>query len=159
MWALSITISGSVLCTSGVVSLHTTISGHFNKVQGTIETARQVGHVNVKAEFLTKQVEGLVRGVAVHQVDTRTNVGGVGAVGNKLQSQGVARSGDTVCSTVVGTIESATLGASGAVWAHGSVPFVSGVAVVGLLVKSARERLVPTKLYVHRPKHEASASY
>lgn len=49
VWALGITISGTVLSTSSVSShTHVTIFGHLNEIQGTVDTAWQVGHINIK---------------------------------------------------------------------------------------------------------------
>lgn len=95
--ALSIAVTGSVLGTGLVVALaHTTVSGHLDEVESTVETARQLGNIDVEGELLADQVEHLVLGVGLHEVRTRTNVGGVGVLGHELEAQRVAAGGDTV---------------------------------------------------------------
>ena len=71
----------------------------------------------------------LVLGGGLHEVGTRTNVGRVGALGDELEVQGVAAGGDTVGAAVVGAVNAALRGASGARSAERGVPLVSRVAV------------------------------
>jgi hypothetical protein len=129
--ALSIAITGSVLGTSLVVGLggHATIGLHVGEVEGTVKTARKVGDIDVKGELLVLDLEHLIFGVVRgHEVDTRTNVG-AGALGDKLHGKSVSRGGDTICATVVGTLNGAVLGAGDGVRAEGGIPSVTGVAV------------------------------
>ncbi len=131
MGALSIAVTGSVLGTSLVVGLggHATISGHVGEVEGTVETARKIGDIDIKGEFLVLDLEHLVLGrVRGHEVDTGTDVG-IGTLGDKLHGDSIARGGDTVCTAIVGTIDGAVLGAGDWVGAKGGVPGVTGVAV------------------------------
>jgi len=95
--ALRIAVTGSVLGTGLVVALvHATISGHLDEVQSTVQTARQLGNIDVEGELLADKVEHLVLGVGLHQVGTGTDVVTVRALGDELQGQGIAARGDTV---------------------------------------------------------------
>lgn len=95
--ALSIAVSGSELGTGLVVALvDATIGGHLNEVKSAVQTAGQLGNVNIEGELLADDVEHLVLGVRLHQVGTGTNVSGVGALGDELQGELVAAGGDTV---------------------------------------------------------------
>jgi hypothetical protein len=74
---LRITVSGSILGTGlvGGVLLHTAICVHGHEVQSTIESAGQVGYVNIKSELLvTGKLEHLIGGIVVHEVGTRADV-------------------------------------------------------------------------------------
>ena len=89
--------TSSVLGTSLVVALvDTTVGSHLNKVESTVQTARQLGDVDVEGELLADEVEHLVLGVALHEVGTRTNVSRVRALGDELEGQRVAAGSDTV---------------------------------------------------------------
>lgn len=95
--ALGVAVSSSVLGTSLVVALvDTTVGSHLNKVESTVQTARQLGDVDVEGELLADEVEHLVLGVALHEVGTRTNVSRVRALGDELEGQRVAAGSDTV---------------------------------------------------------------
>jgi hypothetical protein len=95
--ALRIAVTGSELGTGFVVALaEATVGGHLDEVQGTVQTARQLGGVDIEGELLADEVEHLVLGVGLHQVGTGPNVGAAGALGNELQGQSVAARGDTV---------------------------------------------------------------
>ena len=94
---LTVAVTSSELGTSLVVALaDATVSGHLDEVESTVETARKLGDVDVEGKLLSDEVEHLVLGVALHEVGTRTNVGGVGTLGDELNAQGVAAGGDTV---------------------------------------------------------------
>lgn len=109
----------------------TTIGVHGNKVEGTVETAGQVGNVNIEGELIVEQVEHLVAvlGARLHEIDTATDVSAVGVVGDELQVQRAAAGGNTVRARVVSAIDTAVLSAGSAIRAVGGVPFVAGVAV------------------------------
>ena len=128
--ALRVAVTGTVLGTCLVVGElgHATIGVHLDEVEGTVETAREVGHVDVESELLVEEVEGLVGGVVLHQIDTRTNVG------SSLERKGKGISGrrDAVGARVVCTVESAVLRASVAIGAQGRVPLVTRVAVLDI---------------------------
>jgi predicted ABC-type sugar transport system permease subunit len=127
---LRITVASSVLGTSlvGGEFGHTTIGVHLGEVEGTVETAREVGDIDVERKLLVEELEHLVGGVAGHEVDTRPNVR-LGRSGDEFESEGVAGGGDTVGTLVVGTVEGTVRRASGTIGAESSVPGVAGVAV------------------------------
>lgn len=128
MGALSIAVSGSVSGTSLVSSVvgQSTVKLHLGEVEGTVESAGEVGHVNIEGELVVLQVEALVGAVVCQKVDTRSNVG----TGDESEGKRIISSLDTVNTLVIGPIKSALGGASHSVWAEGCVPFVAGVAVV-----------------------------
>lgn len=127
MRALRVTVSSTVLSTSlvGGELGQTTVLVHLGEVECTVETAREVGHVNVEGELLVQELEHLVCSVGLHEVDTRADVG----ASLELESQGIAAGGDTVCAGVVSTVDRAVLSAGRRVWAKSGVPGVTGVAV------------------------------
>jgi len=59
--ALSITVTSSVLGTGLVVGVlgHTTILGHLNKVESTVETTGELRDIDIKRKFLVVGVEHL----------------------------------------------------------------------------------------------------
>lgn len=83
--ALSVTVTSSVFGTSLVVgeARHTTILVHGDEVESTVETAREVAHVNVKGKLLVLELEHLVVSVVLHEVDTGPDVLGVWALGDE----------------------------------------------------------------------------
>lgn len=82
--ALRVTVPNTVLSTSLVVGVlgDTTIGVHGHEVEGTVQTAREVGDIDGEGELLVQQVEDLVVGVIGHQVGTRSDVG----TGNEVQA-------------------------------------------------------------------------
>lgn len=131
--ALRVAVTSSVLCT-GLVGWepgYTTIGVHLREVDGTIETTREVGDVDIECEFLVEEFEDLVFAVAGHQVDTRANVLSVRVVLDELESESVSAGGDTVGVGVVGTIDSAVCSTGGGVRANRGVPGVASVTVGG----------------------------
>lgn len=76
----------------------------------------------------------MVLGFRVQQVQTGTDVG-VGALGDKVDFERVARGGDTVCAGVVSAIESAVSSGSTGRRSNRCVPGVAGVAVCRATVK------------------------
>jgi len=132
VWTLGIAVSRTVLCTSLVSGglRHTAVGVHGDEIQSTVKTARQLGHVDVEGELLVAQIEHLVFRVGgVHEIDTGTDVLGVGAVGNELQSEGVSGGGNTIGAAVVCAVKSTVGSACLTVGAERRVPFVAGVAV------------------------------
>jgi hypothetical protein len=96
------TRTSSVLGTSLVVALaKATIGGHLDKVESTVQTAGKVRDINVEGELLIDQVEHLVLGVCLHEVGTGSDVARVLALGDELECQGIAASGDTVSTLAV----------------------------------------------------------
>ena len=85
------------LSTSLVVALvDATVGGHLDKVEGTVQTARKLGDVDVKGELLVDEVEHLVLGVRLHEIGTRTNVAGERALGDELEGESVVAGSDTI---------------------------------------------------------------
>lgn len=130
---MRVAVASSVLGTSlvGAILGCTTISIHLREVERAIKAARKVGDVNVKSELLIEEVENLVVAVVCHEVHTRTNVCLL-ALSDEFHGERITASGDTVCATVVSTIERTVLGASRVVGAQSLVPGVTGVAVSGI---------------------------
>jgi len=129
--ALSIAVAGTVLGASLVarVLAHTTISVHGDEVEGTVETAAQVRDIDIEGELVAEELEHLVLGVVLHQVDTRADIGAVLVLGDELEVQGVTAGGDTIGRRVVSAVDAAGLGAALAIRADGGIPLVAGVAV------------------------------
>lgn len=127
MWALRVTVTSSILGTSLVIGElgHTTICVHRDEVKSTVETTREVRHVNIECELLVLQLEHLVLGRARHEVDTRTNVGAC----HELEGERITTGSDTVSARVICTVQSTVLGASGGIGTEGGVPAVTGVTV------------------------------
>ena len=151
MGALSVAVASSVFGT-GLVSRETgetTICVHLGEVESTVETAREVGDIDVESEFLVLELEHLVGGVGGHEVDTRSDVLAVGVGRDELERQGIATGGDTVGGSVVSAFESAVLGAGDVVGAESSVPGVAGVAV-GVLTGSRGVEPAPVGVYEYR---------
>ena len=125
--ALRIAVTGTELRTSlvGRELRETTILSHLDEVKSTVKTAGKVGHVDVEGELLVQELEHLVVGSVLHQVDTGADVG----AGDELEGERIAASGDTVGASVVSTVNSAVLSASGGIRADAGIPSVAGVAV------------------------------
>ena len=125
--ALRVAVSRTVLGSGLVVGVlgHATILVHGGEVEGAVETAGQVGHVDVEGELLVEELEHLVVGVVLHEVDTRADVG----ARHELERERGAGGRDTVRARVVRAVEGAVLRAGHAVGAEGSIPRVTGVAV------------------------------
>ena len=128
--ALRVAVASAVLGASLVawVLCHPTVRVHLGEVQSAVETAGELGNVDVEGELLVQQLEHVVARVRLHQVDTGPDVL-VGAGGHKVELERGAGSGDTVGTSVVGTVQSTVLRARGRRCADGSVPLVTGVAV------------------------------
>ncbi len=134
VWALSIAVTGSVLG-AGLVSRVfglSTISFHLREVESSVETAGEVGYIDVEGEFHLLELEHLVGAVAIgHEVNTGPDVGRVWAVGDEFHGEGIAGGRDTVGAAIITAVESAVLGACGRVGAEGRVPGVASIAVGG----------------------------
>lgn len=129
---LGITVSSSVFGASlvGRESGHTTVSVHLYKVEGAVETARQLRDINVEGEFLIVAVEHLIVRLTArsHQVNTGADVLLL-AIRDELESKGVTGGGDTISCSVVSAIESTVSCASGTTWASRSIPSVSSITI------------------------------
>jgi hypothetical protein len=130
--ALRVAVAGTILGASGVVGLSrlATVESHLGEVDGTIETAAELGHVDGEGELLVDKLEGLVAAVrAVHQVETRANILAVRVLSHECECRCIAGGRDTVGTRVVGAVEGTVLSASRVVRAKRCVPLVTGVAV------------------------------
>ncbi len=97
--ALGVAIASPVLGTSLVrrEPAGATVLVHLDEVERTVETAGEARHVDVEGELLVLQVECLVGAVILgEEVDTRTNVRRVRALGHELETEGIAARRDTV---------------------------------------------------------------
>lgn len=130
VWALGITISGSVLRSSLVRSVlgHATVGIHGGEVDSSVESTWQVRHIDVEGELLALQAEHLVFGVIGHEVDSASDVL-LCARGHEFEGQGVTSAVDTVGAGVVSSLHGAVGGTCGGIGAESSIPGVSGVAV------------------------------
>lgn len=128
--ALCITVASSVFGTSLVVVVlgETAIRVHLNEVKGTIETARQIRHVDVEGELLVPKIERLVVGVVGHKIHARANVGGVMVTRYELDGEFTTSGCDPVRASVVATFQCAVLGAGYGVRTHRRVPCATCVA-------------------------------
>jgi len=125
--ALRIAVASTVLGTSlvGGETGHATVCVHGREVDGTVETTRELGNVDVEGELLVQELEHLVFGVAVEEVDSGTDVLSVGVALDELESQGIAAGRDSISSGVVSPLESAVGGTNGVAGTDGCVPGVS----------------------------------
>jgi hypothetical protein len=82
LWALSITVSSSELCTGFVTFIftHTSIFLHFDKVKGTINTAWHVRDIDGEGELFVLKFEHLIFILGVHHVGSGTNVLSIGSL-------------------------------------------------------------------------------
>jgi hypothetical protein len=139
MRALRVAVSSTELGTSLVRRElgHTTISVHLDEVQSTVETASKFGEIDIESELLVKEAEHLVLGFALHEVNTAPDVSTVFALGHELECETVRRSGDSVGTGIIGTLQSAVASACSSVGAERGIPFVSveAVGVVGFVVQ------------------------
>lgn len=129
--ALGVAVTGTVLGTGLVVGLAAlaTVRGHGDEVESRVQTALDGGQVDIEGELVAHQGEHLVLLFAAHEVGTGTDVGAVLVLGDKVQGEGIAAGGDTVGGAVVGTLDSAVLGAVVAAGADVG----PGIAVVAVL--------------------------
>jgi len=130
---LGITISGSILGTSLVCreSAHSSVFVHLREIECAVETARKVGHINVKCELLAEQLEHLIFGRAAssHQVCSRSDIARTAAFRHEVELESIARGCDAISTGVVGSVQSTVGGTLYAIWAHGCIPGVTSVAI------------------------------
>lgn len=106
--ALRITVSNTILSSSLVsrVSAHSTILVHGHEVKRAIETARKVGDIHIEGELVVQEVELLVRGIGVHKIEARPNIGSILSNSDELKLEGISACGSTVCGSVIGSLKS-----------------------------------------------------
>lgn len=124
LWQLTILGTGLVVR----VQRSTTILGHADKVKSTVQAARKMRHIDIECELSVQESEHLVIGIISHEEHAGSDVS-VSAVGDKVESQGIAGGGSSISARVVSTIELAVLCASSVVGAEGWVPGIAGVAI------------------------------
>jgi len=129
-WALSITVSSTILGTGLVAGVErsTTILGHADEVKSTVQATRKMRHIDIECELLVQETEHLVVGVIGHEEHAGSDVS-VCTLGDKVESQGIASGGSSICSGVVSTIELAVCCASSVGRAECWVPGIASVAV------------------------------
>lgn len=130
---MRITITSSVLRTSLVARefSKTTVCVHLREVESTVETTWKVGDIDVESKLLVEDLEKLILTVAVHEVNTGTNVLPIRVVRHEFESECIAHDADTITTRVIRAVDSTVRGAGLAIGADGGVPGVSGVAVGG----------------------------
>lgn len=79
--------------------------------------------------IMLEEVSHLVIVCILHEISARSNVGGVLALGDELESKRVTRSRDAICTTVIRTLDGTVLCTGCVVWTSGGVPLVSIEAV------------------------------
>lgn len=129
--ALRITVANAVFRTGfvGGVFLHSAISIHGNEVQGSVKSAWKVRYVHIESELVVQELELGVRCISIHEIQTRTNIGSIGALGDESKLQRVAARGSSVSSRVVRAFQSTVRSTFSVVWAQGRVPCISSVAI------------------------------
>jgi len=129
--AINSTHSCAVFGTSlvGRVLGHATILVHGDKVQGRVQAALDGREIDIEGELVVHEGEHLVLGGAIHEVETRADVGAVLVLREELEGEGVAAGRGAICLAVVGTLEGALRGAVGGA-AAGIGPLVAVVAVL-----------------------------
>lgn len=90
-------------------------------------TYRKLAEIDIKSKFVANQVELVVLGGGVHEVETTANVL-ARALRNELQREGVSAGLNTVGARVISSIQDTVGGASLVIGAERSVPSVSSVA-------------------------------
>ena len=126
--ALRVAVSSSELGTSLVVGElgHATVSLHLGEVEGTVQATRKLGNIDVKSELLVEELEDLVAGVGIHEINPRAHVGrAISAAGHEFQAQRVARIGNAVGALIVCAIKSTVCGTGFAIGTKGSIPAVT----------------------------------
>ena len=124
---MRIAVACAVLGTSlvGGETGHASICVHGREVDSTVETTGELGNVDVECELLVQELEHLVFGVTVEEVDTGTDVLSIGIALDELESQGVAAGRDTVGAGVVSSLKGAVCSADRVAGTDGRVPGVS----------------------------------
>lgn len=139
---LSIAVSSTVLGTGLVVRVlsHATVFVHRDEVQCAIQTAREVREIDIKRELLVQQTEHLVRGIRLHEIQSRANVS-TRALRHKRQLQRIPTGCGAVSGTIICALESAVGCACLVVLTESGVPRVACVAI-GVLWKTSASALL-----------------
>lgn len=133
---LSVTVSSTVLGSSLVVRLRrkTAVFLHGNEIQSTVHAALDTGQVDVESELVVQELEGLVLAVPIHEVHAGANVLAVLMLLDELQGHGIAAGRDAVGAAVLGSLNSASLGAV----VSGRAQTSPRVSIITVLVSAGR---------------------
>jgi hypothetical protein len=128
MWALSITVSGSILSTGSIELTLTSIFLHLNEVQSTIQTTSKLRIVDSEGELLVLEFQHLVVVIIFHQVCTRSNISAVGTLRHesKFETRATSLNAIGVGVLLICSLHNALRGASCLITAR---PSVASVAV------------------------------
>ena len=75
MRALCITISSTVLSTGSISTLTLiTVLAHLYEIEGAIQSAWELGNIDIKSELYTPKLEHLIVIVVTHHIHATTNV-------------------------------------------------------------------------------------
>lgn len=86
-WALSITVSSSVIST-GVVSrelVESTVMWHLGEVESSVDTAWQLRNIDVEGELSVNEFEHLILVITTHEIVSRSDVLSVLTVSNESE--------------------------------------------------------------------------
>jgi hypothetical protein len=106
-----------------------TVGVHGDEVQRAVQTAADVGNINIERELVAQKGEHLVLGIVLHEIQAATNILAIRALGDKLEAECVAGSGHTVGAGIVGAVNAAVRRASLAIRAELGVPGIAVIAV------------------------------
>jgi hypothetical protein len=81
--------------------------GHRDEIQRSIEATGQLREIDIKAELVADQIEHLIVVCVLHEVCSRTDVGRVLSLCDKLEIELVARGGDAISTAVVRSFDGA----------------------------------------------------
>lgn len=90
-------------------------------------THRKLAEIYIEGELVPNEVELVVFGGGVHQVETTANVL-ARTLRNKLQGKRVSAGGNAVSTGIISSIQHTVGGAGLVVWAERGVPGVASVA-------------------------------
>ena len=124
--ALRVTVSGTVLGTSGVVGVlgHATIGVHGNEVQSSVQSTSKVGNINIKGELVVQELEELVSALILHEIQTGSDV----RSSDESDSELIVGCSHTVCCLVIGAVQGAVGSASNIIGAKRRVPLCDPVS-------------------------------
>ena len=128
--ALRVAVSRAVFGTGfvGGIAGFAAVGVHRHKVDRPVETAGELGDVDVKSEFLVEQVEHGVCILVIHEIDPGSDILLL-RLRDEVQTQRAAGGGDAVGGSIVGTVDRALFRANFVAGADGGVPFVASIAV------------------------------
>lgn len=108
---------------------------HGHEVQRSIQATGQLREIDIEAELVANQVEHLIVVCVLHEVGSRTDVGRVLSLRDKLEVELISGGGDTIGTAVVRPFDGTVGCASTVGRAERLIPGVS-VEAVGVAVRS-----------------------